>query len=180
MNQPTEHSGLVSRGRVCGCGCWHCWQVTGDRWDIVCSPSLPICFGFFWYLCFYPHTLRDSVSPVCGIFPYYRVQDHGSGNCAGDWCFSDAKCLYLMIDGNPQKCSNIRGNRKTQWICVEDLLSVSSEINHSREESLCILFAFITTHFPLIGPSPIQSISRHVPLSVCVYITPQKQRFPMD
>ena len=24
--------------------------------------------GFFWYRCYYPHRLRDSVSPVCGIF----------------------------------------------------------------------------------------------------------------
>ena len=21
-NQPTVHSGVISRGRVCGCGCW--------------------------------------------------------------------------------------------------------------------------------------------------------------
>ena len=28
-NQPTVHSGGVSRGRVSGCGCWH--LVTGDR-----------------------------------------------------------------------------------------------------------------------------------------------------
>ena len=25
-------------------------------------------FKFVWYLCYYPHTLRDSVSPVCVIF----------------------------------------------------------------------------------------------------------------
>ena len=24
--------------------------------------------GFFWYWCYYPHRVRDSLSPVCGIF----------------------------------------------------------------------------------------------------------------
>ena len=24
--------------------------------------------GFFWYWCFHPHQLRESVSPVCNIF----------------------------------------------------------------------------------------------------------------
>ena len=34
-------------------------------------PTRPVpnfCPGFFWYLCFYPHWSRDSLSPVCGIF----------------------------------------------------------------------------------------------------------------
>ena len=26
--------------------------------------------GFVWYQCYYPHTLRDSVSPVCGTYRY--------------------------------------------------------------------------------------------------------------
>ena len=30
-NLPTVHSEVVSRGRVCGCGCWRSWQVTCDR-----------------------------------------------------------------------------------------------------------------------------------------------------
>ena len=25
-------------------------------------------FRIFWYLWYYPHMLRDSVSPVCGVF----------------------------------------------------------------------------------------------------------------
>ena len=85
-----------STGRVCGCGCWCWWQVTGDRWHassetwhltpdtwhvtcgmwhVTCDTwHMAICFPpfcHFWpflYQCYYPHTLRDSVSPVCGIF----------------------------------------------------------------------------------------------------------------
>ena len=54
-NQPPVHSGGVSRRRICGCGCWRRWQVIGVRsGDRYC-----------WR---YPHMLRDSVSPVCGIF----------------------------------------------------------------------------------------------------------------
>ena len=35
--QPTVHNGRVSRGRVCGCGCWLSdrWQVVGDRWHVT-------------------------------------------------------------------------------------------------------------------------------------------------
>ena len=28
------HIGGVSRARVCGCGCWHYWQVTGNTWHM--------------------------------------------------------------------------------------------------------------------------------------------------
>ena len=35
VNQPTVQWRGVSRGRVCGCGCWRCWQVTGDRWQVT-------------------------------------------------------------------------------------------------------------------------------------------------
>ena len=35
VNQPTENSGGVSRGRVCGCDCWRWWHVTGDRWHVT-------------------------------------------------------------------------------------------------------------------------------------------------
>ena len=31
------------------------------------QPLLPKLFGLIWYQCYYPHTTRDSVSPVCGI-----------------------------------------------------------------------------------------------------------------
>ena len=26
-------------------------------------------FGFYWYWCYYPHTSRNLVSPICGISP---------------------------------------------------------------------------------------------------------------
>ena len=40
------------------------------------APQKKVCFrrvfsllaGFFWYQCYYPHRLRDSLSPVCAIF----------------------------------------------------------------------------------------------------------------
>ena len=43
-----------------------CWgQVTSESWLMTCNQWF---FQFFWYWCHYPHTLRDIVSPVCGIF----------------------------------------------------------------------------------------------------------------
>ena len=37
------------------------WQVTGDMWHMIFFSRI------FWYRCYYPHTSRHSVSPVCGI-----------------------------------------------------------------------------------------------------------------
>ena len=34
-NQPTVHNGGVSRGRLCGCGCWREWQVTCSPWHVT-------------------------------------------------------------------------------------------------------------------------------------------------
>ena len=35
VNKPTLHSGGISIGRVCDCGCLHWWQVTHDTWYFV-------------------------------------------------------------------------------------------------------------------------------------------------
>ena len=77
--QPTVHSEVVSWGRVCGCGCWRYWQVTGDMQHVTCDILHMTCdtSNFFWggFFCLflsglsvilYPHVL--SVSPVCRIF----------------------------------------------------------------------------------------------------------------
>ena len=37
VNQPSVHCGVVSRGRVCGCGWWHWWQVLGEMWHMTCD-----------------------------------------------------------------------------------------------------------------------------------------------
>ena len=42
-NQPTVHSGGVSRGRVCGCSCLCWWHETCDSWNLKCF----IFFKFF-------------------------------------------------------------------------------------------------------------------------------------
>ena len=34
-NHPAVHNGGVGRGRVCGCGCWRYWHVTGDMWNTL-------------------------------------------------------------------------------------------------------------------------------------------------
>ena len=36
--------------------------------------------GFFWYLCYYPHQSRDSLSPVCRIFLDKLVEQVGGGS----------------------------------------------------------------------------------------------------
>ena len=55
---------------------------------------------------------------------------------APDWCRTRAaKCLDLMRAGNRDKCSMIRGNRKTRWISAEDLLCVNTKIYHPTKRS---------------------------------------------
>ena len=47
-------------------------HLTPDTWHM--TPDLVKDFFlnyFFLYWCFYPHTLRDSMSPVCRIFSFY-------------------------------------------------------------------------------------------------------------
>ena len=56
-NQPTMHNWRVSRGRVCGCDTGH-----NNPWHCFIPPP-PFCA--IWYWCYYPHMLRDLVSPVC-------------------------------------------------------------------------------------------------------------------
>ena len=75
------------------------------------------------------------------------VQDFGkSGLVSPDWFRPPAKCLYLMRVGNPDKCSIIRGNRKTRWISAEDLLCVNTKIYHptKRGKLFCFPFHFET------------------------------------
>ena len=53
-----------------------------------------------------------------------------------------AKCLDLMRAGNPDKCSIIRGNRKTRWISGEDLLCVNTKI-YQIQQRLFFVSLFI-------------------------------------
>ena len=34
----------------------------------IFSANFALIAGFFWYRCYYPHRLRDALTPVCGIF----------------------------------------------------------------------------------------------------------------
>ena len=43
------------------------WQVTPDTWPITFNTG-KITFFFFFYQCYYPHTLKHSKCPVCSIF----------------------------------------------------------------------------------------------------------------
>ena len=43
------------------------WHVTYDIWHLIYFILFQFNFLEFFYWRFYPHTLRDSVSPVCGI-----------------------------------------------------------------------------------------------------------------
>ena len=81
VNQPTVHSGGISRGRVCGCGRWRKWHATGDRWHVTpgmwhLTPDtwhLTNKTIFYWIIknniwCLYPNTSTDSVSLAYRIF----------------------------------------------------------------------------------------------------------------
>ena len=37
------------------------------------SVNFALIAGFFWYRCYYPHSSRDALSPVCGIFEFRSV-----------------------------------------------------------------------------------------------------------
>ena len=68
---------------ICGEALW-LWLlalVTGDAWHAIdymwhvtkeifffFSSCFSVRFCLFWYRCYYPHTSRDLVSPVCRIF----------------------------------------------------------------------------------------------------------------
>ena len=66
-------------GKVFGCGYCRYWHVTSDTqhathvmWHMknyifFCLLVLSVLFCPFWYRCYYPHTMTESVSPVCGI-----------------------------------------------------------------------------------------------------------------
>ena len=43
-------------------------QVKGETWEVFLSIVLLKCFGIFCYWCYYPDMVKDSVSPVRGIF----------------------------------------------------------------------------------------------------------------
>ena len=71
-----------SRRRFCGCGCWPWWQMTGDRWQMtgdrrrMTGDTYFCCCWSFWYWCYYPHTLRDSVVSwmwvCCSFYCHFR------------------------------------------------------------------------------------------------------------
>ena len=82
------------------------WHVTGDMqhvsvtcdiWKITCvkwrmtADTLHFFFWILLYWCYYPHTLRDSVSAVCGIFLFikrrlnYQPNYHTLFRTALDW-----------------------------------------------------------------------------------------------
>ena len=94
-------------------------------------------------------TINTYLMPPFSPEPHLSlcVQDFGkSGLVSPDWFRPPAKCLYLMRVGNPDKCSIIRGNRKTRWISAEDLLCVNTKIYHptKRGEFFCFPFHFET------------------------------------
>ena len=85
--------------------------------------------------------LLFTINTYLMLKPPLSVQDFVSP----DWFRPSAKCLYLMRVGNPDKCSIIRGNRKTRWISAEDLLCVNTKIYHPTKRSFfCFPFHFET------------------------------------
>ena len=43
------------------------WHLTPNTWCLT-DEFVAFCFCLFWYLCYYPHKLRDSESPIWEIF----------------------------------------------------------------------------------------------------------------
>ena len=54
-----------------------------------------------WRRCYYPHRLRNSVSPVCGIFSFIFRPKEGSFGVEVGWCNCSAilsvKCFFVYF-----------------------------------------------------------------------------------
>ena len=68
-NHPGVHSGGISKVRVCGCGCWRYWHLTGDSWHATCDTSHIT--HFFKFMLLYAHVERFSVSHIQDFFLLY-------------------------------------------------------------------------------------------------------------
>ena len=82
-----NYSGGVSRGRVCGSGCWCYWQVTGDMrhgtWDMGHMTYIFIYFIFAKTFCLF---LYISVLLLCDSVRFYLL-------LSVSVCF----CLFLLL-----------------------------------------------------------------------------------
>ena len=59
------------------------------------SLSKLIFLFLFWYWCYYPHTLKDSVSPLCGIFTVTAPLGRFSQRFAMSVCL--CVCLFVCL-----------------------------------------------------------------------------------
>ena len=60
------------------------WQVTSYTWQLTHN-HIVFLLRIFWYLCYNPHTLRDSLSPLCMIVSWNLVP------------MRPASCLPLLV-----------------------------------------------------------------------------------
>ena len=50
-------------------------RVRNDTWHVTHHYLVSFFFlSDFWHQCYYPHTSRDSVSPVCGVVPFVKCE----------------------------------------------------------------------------------------------------------
>ena len=71
------------------------WHATGDTWHWT-SVTWHFCFCPFWYWCYFPHSLRDSVSLICRIFNRPGVANNFNNALFIDWLI-----LFLQIFSTP-------------------------------------------------------------------------------
>ena len=87
---------------------WHMthdtWHMTNDTWHFY------LLLHFFLYLCYYRHTSRDSVSPVCMILKssYYRGQRVGRvWQACKQWAINGQSWIVQELDSEGFTIENI-------------------------------------------------------------------------
>jgi len=71
---------------VVQCSAVQCSEVP-DRYDL----TLDTFWRVLLYRCYYPHTPRDSVSPVCGIFFYFYTKKMPPKKIAKNFLLAERK-----------------------------------------------------------------------------------------
>ena len=84
-NKPTVHNGVVSRGRVCGCGCWRLsdrwhathktWHMTHDTWQMT---------HYMWHVIFDMWHIQHDIIFSCSFsFSFLSNTCHNTDTKSG-------------------------------------------------------------------------------------------------
>ena len=110
----TVHSGGVSRGKVCGCGCWPRWHILGETWRITSD-----------YFCF---SKTHPFGPSLSISQFVRL------------CVCVSVCVSVHFLSVPDKCPFAPNSQNPMSKCLEiqNPWGKLMEISGLRFEHFCL------------------------------------------